>query len=1358
MLYPFGLHTAFPLSWSFELSHRGIFCLRSHECAGALGDGETVCRSCSKLRSDSVMSGVLARMLGGVHEASRFTFYGIGNLIELARRRGEQVRGLKLMKTNDVRRTMRSMNAMDSQNELTMAIASGNVPRVSRVLAAGLRNNAGIHGLLDLCRRATMGKYRPNSDVAEQHFQLVMLRLGGARLADIAHRSLGLPSLTTTRRKAVLTKLLPCTGKPTVADIERNIDAYYEAYPDESGVSEIVHQIIGIDELAIQPRARILGLCPIGVCRQHCNHVPLRLETEADLKVFATSIKEKRGHLASEATVAVIGILSDDPQMYSARPILFSGDCKQESGAEHAANILRPLLTAVYNKSKHGNKTYRPVSVASDGESRRGKAMAIEYMKYQLSPDSPIYPLLSSLEFLDLSVGIDDITPDKDYKHGFKCSRNLVMREAGVEIEGFRITRDTLREHLLTGNSHSQRTVDAWLNPNDKQDVVLALGLHRAIWMLGDAGGDATPLFRRARAAIQAFGRFLFNLITPYIDPTLDLGVQLTRLSCAAHLLFHLYSEGETRFMPKQTFVNLMIQIKNVYFCCAKAKVDRPTNKFYLILLGTDRVEHLFGLIRTAVGTDVNVDLLQLADRASNIAEVASILAIHPEWDRGSRRLKLNALDDGTVPLESKVDHLNPRSLTGDLTVARVHLATSWIGGRSSCESIAPKSSKNFKRLSQNRTINMLAPSGVALVDSADDEIESELVTPPAENPTGDDAPQCSNEAEHESSSSRMVYRGGEMTRSKALRIEMEDVHDPAASTDRARRIISKPRHQATVLDTDDGILGRPCIRVDNPVCTILRCEEKLFLAIGAVYAIHYDSRAVDDVLVELLADPATKISIQLMSIVRRLEEDASTTHDWIWSGNMDRSYSNIPGRFVQPLNPTISVLNPDEPTYIFSTPEMLGFSVSLLEKISREDIMQSKIPKATRSGNFPYRDEGRACFVCEHDTNGRVVDLEPDAKCQRCTPPFPLDLTHGQRVLEHAAAHLLHDRRLNRDDELCGLCLRPSPLCVFYLRKGNGKSPQIEWKTSKCLYPINFQYGAAATFKEAAPSSNVPVVCPLCTSKKPAVWKYNLPSHYQTFHNLQNPASWPTEVDVVISAEERDGLKQVWVKRKKPKKSRPTKRPDALQISEVHSSRLAFRNSDAPEQDRAEPSELTATDASASTLFIDRPRELPELLDSDGEEDEALPPTLTLHGLTARARQRIDSDDSDSDNIDSSTEDSLFPIAEGVLHLADNAMDLGQLQDVCSEASDTASIPVPHPMVSALPAAIPSAIQVSSNSTAVTGKRKRTVRVILDASGCDGCGSVLSPAEQANPALSIECALPGCETRWVSTFNLSAP
>ena len=67
------------------------------------------------------------------------------------------------------------------------------------------------------------------------------------------------------------------------------------------------------------------------------------------------------------------------------------------------------------------------ISLASDGESRRGKALAELTYITPLAPSSLIYNYLAPLQLLDLFVGTDNITANKDYKHVFKRLRNTLL-------------------------------------------------------------------------------------------------------------------------------------------------------------------------------------------------------------------------------------------------------------------------------------------------------------------------------------------------------------------------------------------------------------------------------------------------------------------------------------------------------------------------------------------------------------------------------------------------------------------------------------------------------------------------------------------------------------------------------------------------------------------------------------------------------------------------------------------------------------------------------------------------------------------------------------------------------------------
>jgi hypothetical protein len=85
----------------------------------------------------------------------------------------------------------------------------------------------------------------------------------------------------------------------------------------------------------------------------------------------------------------------------------------------------------------------------------------------------------------------------------------------------------------------------------------------------------------------------------PYICVDLNLDEQLIHLSVAAHLVLYLYNDNSarTKFMPTQSYVDIMLMVKNVYFCVAKAKVNNPQDTFHIISLGTDRLEQFFGLV-----------------------------------------------------------------------------------------------------------------------------------------------------------------------------------------------------------------------------------------------------------------------------------------------------------------------------------------------------------------------------------------------------------------------------------------------------------------------------------------------------------------------------------------------------------------------------------------------------------------------------------------------------------------------------------------------------------------------------------------------------------------------------------------
>jgi len=122
-------------------------------------------------------------------------------------------------------------------------------------------------------------------------------------------------------------------------------------------------------------------------------------------------------------------------------------------------------------------------------------------------------------------------------------------------------------------------------------------------------------------------------LIFLYLCTKLSLAEQLEHLSATEHLLLalYVYEDARSHFVPTPLFINIGIMVKNTFFCVTKAKMDHLMDPFFLVLLGTDQLEMLFGILWTMVGNDANLDILQLVLCVTVTTEVSNILAKHPD-------------------------------------------------------------------------------------------------------------------------------------------------------------------------------------------------------------------------------------------------------------------------------------------------------------------------------------------------------------------------------------------------------------------------------------------------------------------------------------------------------------------------------------------------------------------------------------------------------------------------------------------------------------------------------------------------------------------------------------------------------
>ncbi|PBK98158.1 hypothetical protein ARMGADRAFT_1043993 [Armillaria gallica] len=431
------------------------------------------------------------------------------------------------------------------------------------VFYAALDQGCGIQGLMQLFEDAVNGVYHPKNYTEEDILQGILLwKLGGHHVGQIVHCSVYLLGITMLQDGSTIPPLVPSHGHPTLEEVEVNLNASLEGIlkrlSQEPG--NVIHAVLCFDEIAIEKRLRWDRKMNyfLGVCQEHGSSTSLEFNNLEDLDELLRAIDQKEVHYASEHL-----------------------------------KLLQVTLTAV-EKQRTCTRIWT-VSIASDGESKHGCALAMLTMKKQLSFTSPIYPQLQGLHYMNLLVEDNDAH----------------LCEAG---------------HLVL-------YVNALFKPEDKQDVKLAYDLLSAIWKLPEASPETTPGFQAQHSALCTLEVFLHCLLYLIICVNLSLQEQMQYLSAASHLGLVLFCTAKQDFLPSLLYSDIQIMIKNVFVCVAKAKVDNPNGVFFIIILGTDWLEIHFRILRTQIGNDANMDEYQLASWITGMTEVANILAEHPEWD-----------------------------------------------------------------------------------------------------------------------------------------------------------------------------------------------------------------------------------------------------------------------------------------------------------------------------------------------------------------------------------------------------------------------------------------------------------------------------------------------------------------------------------------------------------------------------------------------------------------------------------------------------------------------------------------------------------------------------------------------------
>ena len=169
----------------------------------------------------------------------------------------------------------------------------------------------------------------------------------------------------------------------------------------------------------------------------------------------------------------------------------------------------------------------------------------------------------------------------------FKCWHNLLLQQWGVVVNGLCITPNIIWDQFKSAGL-SADYIQSLFNPEDQQDIKMAFDMLKDIWNLPCSSTNSRQGFLEAQDILWILGRLLFHMVFPYLCVNLSLSEQIKHLSAVAHLAIILYRLAGKQFIPTNLYINLMIMIKNVIFSVAKARIDNPDGKFWVILLRTN--------------------------------------------------------------------------------------------------------------------------------------------------------------------------------------------------------------------------------------------------------------------------------------------------------------------------------------------------------------------------------------------------------------------------------------------------------------------------------------------------------------------------------------------------------------------------------------------------------------------------------------------------------------------------------------------------------------------------------------------------------------------------------------------------
>ncbi|KAH6916539.1 hypothetical protein BKA70DRAFT_1502864, partial [Coprinopsis sp. MPI-PUGE-AT-0042] len=654
-----------PIGFSPEAN---VIILRSNICKlevdSKIGDDVISCSSCLRLQGSSELRKIMERATGKTASHTPWDFLTVQQMKDILA---------------DNAKTMKRQ--LSDFQRILMLLAKNDIPGLRRLLAGGLKHGASPRVLVDLLERAVKG-LRTAKGFSERDYDIALIAkaLGGPRLLYALQKAYGLPSQTTLRNHQRIPTMLTSVGVLTKDEVKANIQTFFQPDVKPPSKDPRVGNTLMFDGIALEAQC---SYCPkrdkvLGLCREHSHRVNTSVEGLEAIETIREFLNEPKGSpkkvcFACEATIVAIAPYADS-NYYTPIPIVSSPSDKTEKGEELVEWI--KMVIKAWKEHPQGEKLHGPLwTIGSDGDSsyRLAKHIYTILEGESVQGKELAGNVLALLEGLNLLMSKDGVVGTCDPKHIFKRFATLLRSAFGFLVDDTNIKPEDVCASLSRLPGVTEETAQSLLDPVDKQNVPKAVALIQHLQKLESVVSGNRPGESNRHRVLCFVGEFFNLFMQPFIDVSMDLSGQVEMLSTFAHVASALYLRNGTSFLTGALYSDCQAVVKSIMFTIARLQAIDPELAFHIIHEGTDRLENLFGDVRTQDHAR-NVDAKQVGEKLSVAALLNAAFARQSDLDRGHRRLKVND--------SFGVDHLNPQSWKGDVRVGQVDLPLQWANGR----------------------------------------------------------------------------------------------------------------------------------------------------------------------------------------------------------------------------------------------------------------------------------------------------------------------------------------------------------------------------------------------------------------------------------------------------------------------------------------------------------------------------------------------------------------------------------------------------------------------------------------------------------------------------------------------------